>query len=186
MKQILLSTLALSVALSSCSQLQKMPEPTFYKPLNAGRSIAVPVSSSTVGVVFQGANRGATVTNSPFLEALKSELRASGWKLVVQGVTGRSGETNSINSGAAYTLICGEASGVSLKSLSIICLVGLPAWILQGCPPISPACTVNCVLVENRTGEEVMVIRGYADDSQGFAKYVAQRIKEKCGTGRRD
>ena len=68
-----------------------------------------------------------------FLNNFKNELRMRGWKIVVSGITGRAGDNNSINSGADFTLL-----------------------------GISDANNVNYSVVENKTGEEVLLIRGCA------------------------
>lgn len=142
----------------SCAQ---QAQPVFYKNLTtANKSVAVPISSSSIGVN----GFGYSMTDSPFLLALKDELRAIGWKIIVQGVTGRAGETNSINSGATYTIISAERAPLSFVSAGLI-------GQAQGGE-------INLVLVENSTGEEIMVIRGKVYNAKKLAKQVVQQIQQ--------
>ena len=171
--------LSIVMLLTSCMQ-QRMPEPVFYKTPSGNKSVAVPISSSTIKVNALG----NSVTDSRFLESLKSELRKKNWRLVVQGVTGRSGEHNSINSGSTYTLACEEVADVSMQGV-LTMFIGFPFWIAKGCPPIHTAAYVNCVLIENKTGEEVMSIRGRTENAHTLAKRVAERMEEKLSANKK-
>lgn len=128
----------------------------FYKtPDLSNKTVAVPISSAVIGVT----TTGQSVISAPFLEALKEQFRRFGWRLIVQGVTGRAGETQSINSGAVYTLVCAEGARELLSELP-----------------------VNYVLVENKTGEEVMTYRGVVGDVNKAAYAVVQAIEERAKT----
>lgn len=128
MKKLLLTLLSVAM-MASCMQAHKL------KPITMPKSIAVPSAAAT------GAGFG-----KPFAEALKYELRKTGWKIIVSGVTGRGGENASINSGANYTLLGGEENG-----------------------------SVSYCIVENRTGEEVFTIYGKAPTSAA-AKSIVKKL----------
>ena len=113
MKKLFLAFLAVGL-LASCLQAVKL------KSITQPKSIAVPSGAAT-GLGF----------GKPLVEAMKLELRKTGWKIIVSGVTGRGGENASINSGANYTLLGNENET-----------------------------TVSYSIVENRTGEEVFTVYG--------------------------
>jgi hypothetical protein len=177
MKKLLALLALTSASLFSCVQ-QNAAVPVFYKPMSGAKSLAVPPTTQTVGVVANGAFAGGAVTNSHFLEALKQELRARGWRLVVQGVTGRAGATQSINSGAAYTLDISEAPNLSCKTL-VLAIVTLPFRIFGADVEVPQSAILNCALIENKTGEEVMLLKGYAGDVKKLAKEIADAITKK-------
>lgn len=127
------SFLLIPMMAASCMQVQT----TQFKPITPPKSMAVPAATTSPGLFPQS-----------FVEDLKMELRRTGWKLVVSGVTGRAGENASINSGAKYTLLGGESDA-----------------------------SANYSVVENKTGEEVMLIRGgWFLSPHNSAKKVAKKL----------
>ena len=74
---------------------------------------------------------GQAGTIPNYLNALKDELRSRGWKIIVSGVTGRAGANNSINHGADFTVL-----------------------------GVEEGCDFSYSIVQNSTGEEVLITRG--------------------------
>lgn len=153
------SLFALSLMCVACQQ-QQQAVPHFYKAPNLqDRSVAVPVSTETVTVNWFGARR----TAFPVLECLKDEMRRRGWKLVVDAENGRSGEHMDDNRAAAFTIFDKET--------------GYYKYMRNGAFQATQRGTVNLVLVQNATGEEVMVLRGYVKDPKETAKKVLDKIE---------
>ena len=153
------SLFALSLMCVACQQQQKAV-PHFYKAPNLqDLSVAVPVSTETVRVDW----RGGRTTGYPVLECLKDEMRRRGWKLVVDAENGRDGEHMDDNCPAAFTIFDKETGYYRYKSS------GAFQQIHRG--------GVNLVLVQNATGEEVMVLRGYVKDPKETAKKVLDKIE---------
>ncbi len=143
-----------------CVACQQHAMPHFYKAPNLqNRSVAVPLTNKTVSVNWMGAKS----TSYPFLECLKEEMRTRGWTLVAEKVTGRTGEHMDINSAAAFTIFDEETGQGRYKK--------------DGSLQLTMKGTVNLVLVENATGEEVMVLQGYVAHPKGTAKIVVDKLE---------
>jgi hypothetical protein len=153
------SLFALSMLCVSCQQ-QQQAMPHFYKAPNLqDRSVAVQVSTETISVSWFGAR----TTHYPVLECLKDEMRKRGWKLVVDAENGREGEHMDNNCPAAFTIFDKESGYYQYKPN------GAFHQIQRG--------GVNLVLVQNSTGEEVMVLRGFVKNPKETAKKVLDKIE---------
>ena len=168
--------LSLSLALAACQQAS----PVMYKtPDLSDKSVVVPL---TITVDSFGGRK----TGSPVVEALKDELRQRGWRLVV-------GEY-SPEYRPAYTLTSGDG-GNSMFSDGDGCLAtytpaykeakdnrGLSYYMGGIFKQVAPG-SVNIILVDNRTGEKVMALRGYAKDPAILAKQVLEKIEQYSASG---
>ena len=138
MKKIVFSLCAVGL-LGACQQMCQM-HAVPLKECVASKTIAFPSTPVTAPVADASQLAygvwGAAMLNSgsnlnTFINSLKDELRRRGWKIVVAGITGRGGERNSVNSGAAFTVVGLETAN-----------------------------STNLSVVENVTGQEVLLIRG--------------------------
>lgn len=169
MKKILSLILAAGVAFSSCQQVGV--NLTTYKPMTDEKSIALKSITSSLMVDL----KNGVAHNDEFLDALRTELRQKGWRLIVDGFTGRAGDTQSVNSGAAYTLIYNAAARPNEQAFLVLSIFGIPLWLVQGCPPLQDY-ILNISIVENKTGEEVVVIQGVSKDAKETARKLAESM----------
>lgn len=169
MKRILSLALAMAMGFTACQQYT--PAPTVYKSMTGEKSVALRRTSVLLGMHGEV----MPTLNDKMMMSIKNELRKKGWKITLDGVTGRAGETQSINSGADYTMLYNCRVDVNVQGVFNIALIGIPVWILRGCPECLRY-FVDISVVENKTGEEVVVLQGVSDDRERTARELVEEM----------